>query len=195
MKERTKQNMVKWRRIEKNKTENGEMKERKKEQNRTEWDEGERKKKNKTEHDMKEREKEQNRTEWDEGERKKKNKTEQSEMKERERKRTKQNMMRWKKEKRTKMEQDKIKEASKKTEFGITCCGTVCRSEFLTQFWRHMRTECDGCQGREFHCFGAKNTCPNNSKCTITMLQSQPLLVPLHLMLHIFVICNIPSWT
>ena len=34
---------------------------------------------------------------------------------------------------------------SKKTEFEITC-GIVCTCEFLTQFWRRERTECDGCQ-------------------------------------------------
>ena len=34
--------------------------------------------------------------------------------------------------------------ASKKTEFEVTCCTIVCRSgEFLMQFWRHRRTDCD----------------------------------------------------
>ena len=34
----------------------------------------------------------------------------------------------------------------KKTEFEIICFGIVCRGEFLKQFGRHGRTECDGCQ-------------------------------------------------
>ena len=38
-------------------------------------------------------------------------------------------------------------EERKKTEFEISCI--VCGGESLTQFWWHVRTECDGCQKGE----------------------------------------------
>ena len=36
----------------------------------------------------------------------------------------------------------------KNAEFEISCV-TVCRSEYSVQFWRHGRSECDGCQKGE----------------------------------------------
>ena len=39
--------------------------------------------------------------------------------------------------------------AKGRRQYKTTCCGIVCREEFLKQFSNHRRTESDGCQTEE----------------------------------------------